>query len=165
MVICPIYHCLIHYCSKSIGESRSGWFLAELDNAIRFAATNRVQSSLLAIKLKSTDQTQLVADFLGSNIRSLDSSWQPHSAAGSSTVVVLMPLMNDDQCKAYLQRVAKKLSDDHNIELDNVAADIQIKKIKKRDTRDTCLTFVNKVAGFTEPKIAKKTKGWRKRVA
>ena len=151
--------------SRSVGESRSGWFLAELDNAIRFATTNRVQSSLLAIKLKNTDQTQLVADFLGSNIRSLDSSWQPSSAAGSTTVILLMPLMNKDQCKAYMHRIAKKLSDEHNIELDNVASDLQMKQIRKRDTRDTCLSFVNKVAGFTEPKKEKKIKGWRKRVA
>ncbi len=151
--------------SKSVGESRSGWFLAELDNAIRFASSNRVQSALLAIKLKNTDQTQLVSDFLGSNIRSLDCSWQPHSATGSSSIIILMPLMNQSQCNAYLQRIAKKLFDEHNIELNNVAAEVQMKQIKRRDTRDTCLTFVNKVTGFTEEKAEKQTKGWRKRVA
>lgn len=151
--------------SKSVGESRSGWFLAELDNAVRFATTNRVQSALLAIKLKNTDQTQLVADFLGSNIRSLDSSWQPHSATGNNTVVILMPLMNEDQCNAYLQRIAKKLFDEQNIELNNVASEVRMKQIKKRDTRETCLKFINNMTGGTEGDKPKKSKGWLKRVA
>jgi len=47
--------------AQSVGESRSGWFMAELDNALRFANSNSVKSTLLAIKLKSTDQTQMVA--------------------------------------------------------------------------------------------------------
>lgn len=152
--------------SKSVGESRSGWFMAELDNAVRFARTNRVQSSLLAIKLKTTDQTQFVADYLGANIRSLDSSWQPHSAAGSSTVVILLPLMNQTQCEAYLQRISKKLFDETKIDLQHVAADIRMKLIRKRDTRDSCLGFVNNVTGFGDPKSSRKTnKEKRKRVA
>ncbi|OED38416.1 hypothetical protein AB833_19750 [Chromatiales bacterium (ex Bugula neritina AB1)] len=150
--------------SRSIGESRSGWFLAELDNAIRFARTNRVQSALLTIKLKTTDQTQFVADYLGSNIRSLDSSWQPHSASGSNTVVILLPLMNKAQCEAYLQRVSKKLFDETKIDLTHVAAEVRMKQIMKRDTRDTCLTFVNNVTGFGKPKEGK-FKRKRKRAA
>ncbi len=141
--------------SRSVGESRSGWFLAELDNAIRFASTNRVQSALLAIKLKTTDQTQYVADYLCTNIRSLDSSWQPHSASGSNTVVILLPLMNKNQCEAYLKRISKKLFDEARIDLTHVAAEVRMKQIEKRDTRDTCLTFVGGVAGFGEAKTTK----------
>lgn len=148
--------------SRNVGESHSGWFMAELENAIRFARGNGVQSTLLAIRLKNTDQTQYVSDFLGSNIRSLDSSWQPRSAAGGSTVVILLPLINKPQTKAYVQRIAKKLFDESKIDLNHVVAELKIKQIKRRDTRDTCLTFVNKVAGFSAA-ASKPDKGKRKR--
>ncbi len=151
--------------SRSVGESRSGWFLAELDNALRFANTNKVQSTLLAVKLHQSDQTQLVADFLGSNIRSLDSSWQPHSPTGDSTVLILMPLMNEAQGKAYLQRVAKKLFDEHKIELNNLTAEARMKQIRKKDTRETCMAFINQMTGVQETKEKTKTSRWRKRVA
>ncbi len=151
--------------ARSVGESRSGWFMAELDNALRFANTNQVQSTLMAVKLKTTDQTQLVADFLGSNIRSLDSSWQPHSPAGERTVLILMPLMNESQGKAYLQRVAKKLFDEHKIELNNVTEEARMKQIRKKDTRETCMAFINQMTGVQEAKEKPKTSRWRKRVA
>lgn len=151
--------------SRSVGESNSGWFLAELDNALRFAGSNGVQSSLMAIRLKNTDQTQYVSEFLGSNIRSLDSSWQPRSANGGSTVVILLPLINKVQCEAYIQRIAKKLFDESKIDLNHVVSQLKIKQIKRRDTRDTCLKFVNKVAGFSDVSKADKGKGKRKRAA
>jgi len=151
--------------SRSVGESNSGWFLAELDNAIRFAHGNGVQSSLLAIRLKTTDQTQYVSDFLGSNIRSLDSSWQPRSASGGSTVVILLPLINKPQCEAYVQRIAKRLFDDSKIDLNHVVSELKIKQIKRRDTRESCLAFINKVAGFNDNLKVQKGKGKRKRAA
>ncbi len=147
--------------SRSVGESNSGWFLAELDNAIRFAQGNSVQSTLMAIRLKNTDQTQYVSDFLGSNIRSLDSSWQPRSASGGSTVVILLPLINKAQCEAYIQRIAKKLFDESKIDLNHVVSELRIKQIKRRDNRDTCLKFINQVAGHTA--VSKPEKGKRKR--
>ncbi len=151
--------------SRSVGESRSGWFMAELDNALRFANANKVRSTILAIKLKSTDQTQMVADFLGTNIRSLDSSWQPHSPTGDTTVLILMPLMNEKQCKAYLERAAKKLYDEHRIELNNVTEEARMKQVKKNDTRDTCMAFVNQIVGVKKSKEETKKSRWRKRVA
>lgn len=151
--------------SRSVGESNSGWFLAEMDNAIRFARSNGVQSSLMAIRLKNTDQTQHVSEFLSSNIRSLDSSWQPRSASGGSTVVILLPLINKPQCEAYVQRIAKKLFDESKIDLNHVVSELKIKQIKRRDTRDTCLTFINRVAGYLDTPKSKQGKGKRKRAA
>jgi len=151
--------------SRSVGESNSGWFLAEMDNAIRFAKGNGVQSTLMAIRLKNTDQTQFVADFLGANIRSLDSSWQPRSANGGSTVVILLPLINKPQCEAYIQRIAKKLFDESKIDLNHTVSELKIKQIKRRDTRDTCLAFINQVAGHTEASNTEKGKRKRKRAA
>ena len=151
--------------ARSVGESRSGWFMAELDNALRFANTNQVQSTLVALKLKPTLRTQLVADFLSSNIRSLDSSWQPHSPTGEPTVFILMPLMDEAQCKAYLQRVAKSLFDEHQIELNNVTEEARMKQIGKKDTRESCMAFINQITGVRAAKEQPKTSRWRKRVA
>jgi hypothetical protein len=151
--------------SRSVGESRSGWFMAELDNALRFANTNRVVSTLLAVRLKSTDQTQIVADFLGTNIRSLDSSWQPQSPSGETSVMILMPLMNEKQCRAYLERVAKKLFDEHKIELNNVTEEARMKQIRKKDNRDSCMAFINQIVGVKREDDKPKKRRWGKRVA
>ena len=119
----------------------------------------------MAIRLKATDQTQYVSDFLGANIRSLDSSWQPRSASGGSTVVILLPLVNKPQCEAYVQRIAKKLFDDSKIDLNHVVSELRIKQIKRRDTRETCMNFINKVAGFNDNLKAQKGKRKGKRAA
>jgi len=47
--------------SKSEGESRSGWFMAELSNAVRFARQNNVTSSMLALRLTPNEKTQYLA--------------------------------------------------------------------------------------------------------
>ena len=151
--------------SRSVGESNSGWFMAELDNAIRFARSNGVESNMLAIRLKNTDQTQYVSDFLGANIRSLDSSWQPRSASGGSTVVILLPLINKPQCEAYVQRIAKKLFDDSKIDLNHVASEIKIRQIKRQDDQESCLNFINKVARHNDTSNSENGKRKRKRAA
>ena len=155
--------------SKSSGESQSGWFMAELSNAVRFARANNVQSSLLAIKLKSNDQTQAVIDFLIANTRSLDSVWQPNAVKDGTGIAILLPLMNESQGKAYLQRVSKKLFDEARIDLSGMAELASTKQIKKRDTAESCLNFIHKVTA--NRKLSdKKTSGFkfwekRKRVA
>ena len=155
--------------SKSSGESQSGWFMAELNNAVRFARANNVQSSLLAIKLKSNDQTQAVIDFLIANTRSLDSVWQPNAVKDGTGIAILLPLMNESQGKAYLQRVSKKLFDEARIDLSGMAELASTKQIKKRDTAESCLNFIHKVTA--NRKLSdKKTSGFkfwekRKRVA
>jgi len=155
--------------SKSEGESRSGWFMAELSNAVRFARQNSVSSCILAIRTTPGDKTQFVMDFLSSNIRSLDSAWQPDQSENQSTMVFLLPLMNEAQAQAFLQRVSKKLYDEASIDLAAMTEVVSAKQIKKRDTEESCVKFVNKVAGFSKKESEKKSglKLWgkRKRVA
>jgi len=151
--------------SKSEGESKSGWFMAELSNAVRFARTNGVQSSMLAVKLKSDAKTQFVIDYLSENTRSLDSAWQPRASHGGSSIVILLPLMNEAQGTAYLQRVSKKLFDEAQIDLSSMTELVSAKQIKKKDTEESCLAFINKVTGV-ERKPAEKAsrlKIWEKR--
>ena len=119
----------------------------------------------MAIRLKNTDQTQYVSDFLGANIRSLDSSWQPGSASGGSTVVILLPLINKPQCEAYVQRIAKKLFDDSKIDLNHVASEIKIRQIKRQDDQESCLNFINKVARHNDTSNSENGKRKRKRAA
>jgi len=155
--------------SKSEGESRSGWFMAELSNAVRFARQNSVSSCILAIRITPGDKTQFVMDFLSANIRSLDSAWQPEQSENQSTMVFLLPLMNEVQSQAFLQRVSKKLYDEASIDLASMTEVVSAKQIKKRDTEETCIKFINKVAGFAKSASNKKPglKLWgkRKRVA
>ena len=155
--------------SKSEGESRSGWFMAELSNAVRFARQNNVSSSILAIRVTPGAKTQFVMDFLGANIRSLDSAWQPEQSENQSTMVFLLPLMNEVQSRAFLQRVSKKLYDEASIDLASMTEVVSAKQIKKRDTEESCVKFINKVAGFSKDTSDKKSQsklwGKRKRVA
>ncbi len=144
--------------SKSQGESSSGWFMAELSNAIRFAQSNKVPSCMLALRLTPSEKSQFVIDFLSNNIRSLDSVWQPEKAKDQLTVVFLLPLMTEIQGKAFLQRISKKLYDDANIDLASMTEIVSTKLIKKRDNEESCLKFINKVAGFTEKQKNKKTR-------
>ncbi len=154
--------------SQSEGESQGGWFMAELSNAVRFAQGNSVQSSLLALRLKPTAQTQFVIDFLSENVRSLDSAWQPNAEKGGTSVVILLPLMNEAQGQTYLQRVSKKLFDEADIDLSEIAELVSTKQIKKRDTAETCMAFIDKVSGngnVRGKKSRKKLWEKRKRVA
>ncbi len=148
--------------SRSIGESRSGWFMAELDNAVKFARTNKVNSSLLCLQLKQFDKADQVAEFLSSNIRSLDSSWQPRSMNGSQTVIILLPLISDTQCKAYLNRAAEAIEKQFKIDLHDHLEQVRARQIHRRDTRESCLDFINEFTGLTDNSKGKRKK---KRVA
>lgn len=146
--------------SRSVGKSRSGWFLAELDNAVRFARTSKVQSSLLCLQLKKFDQADKVAEFLTSNIRSLDSAWQPNSVNGNATVVILLPLISDKQCKAYLMRAVEAVQEEFKLDLHANLEDVRARQIQKRDTRESCMDFINDFTGMGE---ARNQKGKRKK--
>jgi len=138
--------------SKGHGESRSSWFRAELANALKFARVNKVPSCLLALRLSNNVKTQFVIDFLSNSMRSLDSSWQPDMAETNNTVVFLLPLMTETQGRGFLQRVSKKLFDETNLDLAAMTEVVSTKQLKKKDSEETCITFVNKVAGYTDAK-------------
>ena len=111
----------------------------------------------------------MVMDFLSANIRSLDSAWQPEQSEHQSTMVFLLPLMNEVQSRAFLQRVSKKMYDETGVDLASLTEVVSAKQIKKRDTEETCVKFINKVAGFSQDASGKKRQrklwGKRKRVA
>jgi len=123
--------------------SRSGAFLAELDSAVNFARSSNIQSSLLCLQLKPFDRADEVAEFISSNIRSLDSAWQPQSGGNQTTIVVLLPLISDRQCKAYFERIVRAVEEQFELDLNNCLDDVRVRQIQRRDSRESCLEFIN----------------------
>lgn len=135
--------------SRGTAQSRTGWFLAELDTVLRFARTNSVTSSLLCLEFEKTPQVDEVAEMVSTNIRSLDSSWLPETKDGRTIVVILLPLIAAAQCDAYLRRIGQSVRDDFDLELQDLLADITTMQISQFDTRETCVSFINEKTGFT----------------
>lgn len=138
--------------SHGAAQSRTAWFLAELDTTLRFARTNSVTSSLLCLQFEKTDYVDVVSEMVGSNIRSLDSSWFPKTKDDSITVVILLPLITQTQCDAYLRRIGESVRKEFELELQDLLADVTTMQISGSDTRETCLAFINESTGFQSGK-------------
>lgn len=134
--------------SRGAAQSRTAWFLAELDTALRFARNNSVTSSLLCLEFEDTDYVDQVSEMVSTNIRSLDSSWIPKTKNGKTTVVILLPLIAETQCNAYLRRIGESVRKDFDLELQDLLADVTTKQLTGSDTRDTCIEFINQSTGF-----------------
>lgn len=134
--------------SRGAAQSRSAWFLAELDTALRFAHSNSVTSSLLCLKFEETEHVDAVSKMVSTSIRSLDSSWFPTTKDGITTVVILLPLIADTQCNAYLSRIGRSVRSDFELELQDLLADVTTKQLTSSDTRETCMSFINQSTGF-----------------
>lgn len=138
--------------SRGAAQSRTGWFLAELDTALRFARENAVQSSLLCLQFEPTEFVNDVSEMVSTNIRSLDSSWLPATKNGSTTVVILLPLIAETECNAYLRRIGQSVRDEFDLELQDLLADVTTMQIMSSDSRETCLAFINESTGFADVK-------------
>lgn len=138
--------------SRGAAQSRTAWFLAELDTALRFARSNSVTSSLLCLEFENTEYVDVVSRMVSNNIRSLDASWFPKTSDGSTTVVILLPLIAETHCNAYLRRIGQSVRDEFDLELQDLLADVTTMQISSRDTRETCLTFINEATGFATTK-------------
>jgi len=134
--------------SRGAAQSRSAWFLAELDTALRFAKTNSVTSSLLCLKFEETDYVDVVSKMVSTNIRSLDSSWFPNTKDGTTTVVILLPLIAEMQCNSYLHRIGQSVRNEFELELQDLLADVTTKQLSGSDTRETCMEFINQSTGY-----------------
>ncbi len=137
--------------SRGAAQSRTAWFLAEMDTALRFAATNSVTSSLLCLEFEDTPYAEEISKMVSTNIRSLDSSWLPKTKNGRTTVVILLPLIAETQCNAYLRRIGQSVRDEFQLELQDLLADVTTKQLKGSDTRESCIAFINESTGFESP--------------
>jgi len=134
--------------SRGAAQSRTAWFLAELNTALRFARTSDVTSALLCLQFEQTEHVDIVSKMVSTNIRSLDSSWFPETADGSTTVVILLPLTVESHCNAYLRRLGQSVRDEFELELQDLLADVTTKQISNNDTQESCLAFINKATGI-----------------
>ncbi len=137
-----------------VGQSKTANFLADLDNAIRFARENSVQSSLVVMTLENFEQTAELTEFLTRNIRSLDSAWIPPDNTGQPSIAVLLPLVSEAQCDAYLRRVGVAVLDKFSLDFNDVITDVVIKQISVRDTRASCLSFICDQSGADAVQVA-----------
>lgn len=140
--------------SGGVGQSKTANFMADLDNAIRFARENSVQSSLVVMTFENFDRAAEISEFLSRNIRSLDSAWIPPSNTGETSLVVLLPLVSESQCDAYLRRVGVAILDKYMLEFNDVITDVVIKQINVRDTRASCLTFISEHSAVPQAEAA-----------
>ena len=134
--------------SKGHADSQGAWFMAELDTALRFARTNSVETSLIALKLKRFDGEQKIAQHISANLRSLDASWKLQSQDGAQTVMILLPLINRKQAEGYLFRMIENVSKKFQIDLDKATNSCRVLQIERGVTREDCLAFMqNKSKG------------------
>jgi len=151
--------------SEGRGKSRTDWFLAEIDSALRFCKSHSVDSTLVAIRMANTDQARAVAHWLSTDIRSLDRSWILPSKTDGPTVSILLPLQTKQQSADYLRRVATDLLKKHDIALPSVVIEIDAMQLTKSDTRASCLAFINQVSGLFVPGAGKSGREESTRVA
>ena len=140
-----------------VNQSKTANFLAELDNALRFARENSVQSSLVVLNLAEFEHTGALGEFLTRNIRSLDSAWVTSNADGQTSIVVLLPLVTEAQCDAYLRRVAVAVLEKFSLDFNDAIADVGLKQISRGDTRASCLAFISDESGGLQSDVTEET--------
>ena len=134
--------------SRGVAQSRAAWFLAELDTALRFARTNDVTSALLCLRFEDTQHVDIVSKMVSTNIRSLDSSWLPKTGDDSTVVVILLPLIVESHCNAYLRRLGQSVRQEFELELQDLLTDVTTMQITNSDTRESCMAFINESTGL-----------------
>ena len=133
--------------SEGLGDSQAVRFVAELDTSLRYCRSHSVQSSLLCIELYPGAKTPDIAERISLNIRSLDSAWLPQSSLEHSTVVILLPLIAESSCRAYLNRVVSFVEDEFRIDADKWLKKVTSMQLSANDTRRSCLSFINQSTG------------------
>ena len=133
--------------SRGLANSRGAWFMAEVETALRFARTNSVKSSLLCMRLRKFDGSEAVAEYIRTNLRSLDASWQPKTRDGGELIVILLPLITQSQAEGYLGRVSENIQKQFGVGLDKVVTQCRVLQVDKTVNRADCVAFIqNKTA-------------------
>lgn len=135
--------------TRSRGEalSRADWFLAELDTVMRFAHSHNTESSLLALKFWNIDEASQAAVYVSESIRSLDASWIITDSEGASVLCLLLPLMSENQCIAFVHRMNRQVDEKYSKTLDVMLSDSKVMQITEADTRTSCLHFLAELVG------------------
>ncbi len=133
--------------SRGQSQSNTGWFSAELDTALRFARSHSVQSTLVCIRLRESEQSEAVIDFITDGIRSLDSAWMPPEDYTTPSTAILMPLMTEMQSEAYMLRLHNTVRENFNADLQQLIDSVAIMQIDASHSRKVCLDFIRSNTG------------------
>ena len=128
--------------SRGSGQSQGSWFMAEMDTALRFARTHSVQSALLSLRLKRFDRDDDVAEFISTNLRSLDASWQPKTKDGSHTIFILLPLLTEAQSEGYVARLVAAVQSEFGIGLDKIVRSCRAMQLDSSIKQSDCVAFL-----------------------
>ncbi len=151
--------------SEGRDKSRTAWFLAEIDSALRFCKSHSVKSTLVCMRMVDTEQARSVAHWISTDLRSLDRSWILPSKTDGPTVSILLPLQSKQQSADYLRRVATDLLKKHDIALPSVVVEVDSMQLSRMDTRASCLKFVNRMSGLVDADVKVSTDRGNSRVA
>lgn len=135
--------------TRSRGEalSRADWFFSELDTVMRFAHSHNTESSLLALRFKNSGEASDAAVYISESIRSLDASWIVSHHDGAPVLCLLLPLMTETQCTAFLNRINRQISDKYAKTLDVMLSGLIAKQVTEADTKASCLNFLAELVG------------------
>ncbi len=128
-----------------LDEGPAEHFFAEVDTALRFVSSHSVDASLLVARLPKTEQGEIVAEALSSDLRSLDCGWRVpslQSEEDSLLVAVLMPLTNRASAGEWINRLAETLGSEHDIDLVDQLLSMRCLELNSRTTRRQCLDFI-----------------------
>jgi len=127
-----------------LGDTPGDRFMAELDSALRFSRSHAVPAALVVLEFRADRQTVAVAEFVSSAVRSLDSAWIPPSngSQGQTKVAVLMPLVGELGCRAWLARVDRAVREEFSTELSSLLLGQRVLPLQRSLTRVECLAFV-----------------------
>lgn len=119
-------------------------FVAELDSALRFARSHAVPAALVLLEFRTARQTDAIAEFISSSVRSLDSAWIPprNGASDHGKVVVLMPLVGELGCRAWLDRIEKAVHEQFDVDLSSLLQAESILPLHRSLTRADCMSFL-----------------------
>jgi len=135
--------------TRSRGEalSRADWFLAELDTVLRFAHSHNTESSLLVLKFLNVQEASDAAVYVSESIRNLDASWLLSDSDGASVLCLLLPLMSETQCVAFLHRMNRQVSEKYSQTLDEMVSDSTVTQVTDTATKESCLVFLEEIVG------------------
>ncbi len=133
--------------SRGAALSRADWFLAELDTVMKFAHSHSTESSILSLKFKDSPASSEAALYISESIRSLDASWIISVDDKTTVLCLLLPLMTETQCIAFIKRMDRAVKEQFELSLDDMLSDSIVRQITAEDTRASCLRFIAELAG------------------
>jgi len=139
--------------SDGFSSSQADRFVAEMDSALRYSNSHSIESSLVCIEVNSLPETSLICEKIATNIRSLDSSWEPECSQSHRTIVVLLPLIGAISCAAYVKRVTNVIDTEFDLEAEQWLKQVRTKQLDSADTRASCFQFINVSTGIGSDRI------------